>query len=348
MSSTDTPAYLGYRMPAEWERHAATWLSWPHNRESWPGKMDPVPAIWARLVAALVGGEDVHILVNDAAARRAAEAVLIAHEVALERISLHEIPTNDAWMRDHGPTFVVRDGAARQLARIDWTYNSWGGKYPPWDDDDRVPARLAEMLGMPVFRPGVVMEGGSIEVNGVGTLMTTEACLLNVNRNPHLDRDGLERVLADHLGVRHFIWLGDGVEGDDTDGHIDDLSRFVSPRTVVTVVEDDASDANYEPLRDNLMRLEQSSDQDGRSLEIVALPMPSPVNYAGQRLPASYANFYIANEVVVVPTYRCAADDRALELLEPLFPGRRVVAIDAVDLVLGLGAFHCITQQQPA
>lgn len=348
MSPADTPSGLGYRMPAEWEPHSATWLSWPHNRESWPGKMEPVPAVWARLVGALVGGEDVHILVVDARMRRGAEELLAANGVALERVHWHEIPTNDAWMRDHGPTFVVRDEPRRQLAMIDWTYNSWGGKYPPFDDDDRVPSRLAEILGMPVFHPGIVMEGGSIEVNGAGTLMTTESCLLNPNRNPHLDRDALERILADNLGVGHFIWLGDGVEGDDTDGHIDDLSRFVSPTTVVTVVEDDASDANYRPLRDNLQRLERACDQGGRALEILALPMPTPVSFDGQRLPASYANFYIANRAVIVPTYRCAADDRALQVLDAAFPDREVIGLDAVDLVLGLGAYHCITQQQPA
>lgn len=348
MSAVETPAALGYRMPAEWEPHAATWLSWPHNRESWPGKMEPVPAIWARLVGELVRGEDVHILVADAAMQAQAQAELSAQGVALARVHFHHIATNDAWMRDHGPTFVVRDAPRRQVAMIDWRYNSWGGKYPPWDADDRVPRQLAELLGLPRFRSDVVMEGGSIEVNGAGTLMTTEACLLNPNRNPHLTRDDLEQILADHLGVRHFIWLGDGVAGDDTDGHIDDLSRFVAADTVVTVVEDDAGDENHAPLRDNLRRLERARDQDGQRFRIVVLPMPEPVIFDGQRLPASYANFYIANEVVVVPTYRCDADERALAALAPLFPGRRVVGLDAVDLVLGLGAFHCITQQQPA
>lgn len=348
METGDTPAALGYRMPAEWEPHAATWLSWPHNAESWPGKMEPVPAIWARFAAELAGAEDVHILVRDMTMRRAAEAALAGAGAAIARVQFHEVATNDAWMRDHGPTFVVREAPQRQVAMIDWTYNSWGGKYPPWDDDDRVPARLEELLHLPRFRPGIVMEGGSIEVNGAGTLMTTEACLLHPNRNPHLTRADIEGILAAHLGVRHFIWLGDGIAGDDTDGHIDDLTRFVSPTTVVTVVEDDAGDENYGPLRDNLRRLEKATDQDGRRLDVETLPMPAPVEFAGQRLPASYANFYIANEVVVVPTYRCAADDRAVETLTALFPGRRVVGMDAVDLVLGLGAFHCITQQQPA
>ncbi len=347
MNRDRLPGALGYRMPAEWEPHRATWLSWPHNAESWPGKMEPVPAVWARLVGALVGGEDVNILVNDAAARRGAEAVLAAEGVDARRVSFLEIPTNDAWMRDHGPTFVVRDSDGDRVAMIDWRYNAWGGKYPPFDHDDRVPAQLAERLGMPIFHPGIVLEGGSIEVNGAGTLMTTESCLLNPNRNPDLSRDQLERILSDYLGVRHFIWLGDGIVGDDTDGHIDDLTRFVAERKVVTVIEDDASDENYEPLIANLERLRLACDQEGRGLEIVTLPMPPPLSFEGQRLPASYANFYIANGVVVVPTFDSDRDDEALATLQSCFPDRAIVGIRAVDLVLGLGAFHCVTQQQP-
>lgn len=347
MEESRSPSDLGYRMPAEWEPHRATWLSWPHNAESWPGKMEPVPAIWARLVGALIEGEEVCILVNDGASRRAAEAVLLAEGIDPGRVRFFEIPTNDAWMRDHGPTFVVRSDERDRVALIDWTYNSWGGKYPPWDDDDRVPSRLAERLQLPIFHPGIVLEGGSIEVNGAGTLMTTESCLLHPNRNPGWSRDRLERTLADHLGVRHFVWLGDGIAGDDTDGHIDDLTRFVSPTKVVTVVEDDAGDENYQPLVENLERLEQARDQEGRGFEILTLPMPPAVWFAGQRLPASYANFYIGNQAVVVPTFRSDRDERALTVLQECFPERRVVGIDAVDLVLGLGAFHCITQQQP-
>ncbi len=345
MKQEGSPRDLGYRMPAEWEPHRATWLSWPHNPDTWPGKMAPVARVWARLVAALAEGEDVEILVNDFDAARSAVAVLDAEGVSRDRVSFHRIPTNDAWMRDHGPIFVTRAGG--EAALIDWTYNAWGGKYPPWDDDDRVPARMAEALRIPVFRPGVVLEGGSIEVNGAGTLLTTESCLLNPNRNPDLDRDGIEGILAENLAVDHFIWLGDGVEGDDTDGHVDDLARFVAPSTVVTVLEEDARDANYAPLRENLTRLEKARDQDGSALEVLTLPMPPPVYEDGMRLPASYANFYIANRSVVVPVFGCEADDRALTTLAGCFPDRSVVPIDAVDLVFGLGAFHCITQQQP-
>jgi agmatine deiminase len=254
------------------------------------------------------------------------------------------VPTNDAWMRDHGPTFVTRPGAT---ALIDWDFNAWGGKYPPWEDDDRVPRHLAALLDLPLFRPGIVLEGGSIDVNGRGTLLTTESCLLNPNRNPQLDRAAIERILCAYLGVRHVVWLGDGIVGDDTDGHIDDLSRFVGPGKIVTVVEDDPADENYGLLRDNLQRLRAARDQDGRPFEIVTLPMPAAVYHEETRLPASYANFYVGNAAVLVPTFGCAADAQALTILQGLFPTRRIVAINAVDLVWGLGAFHCITQQQP-
>ncbi len=347
MSPTESPALLGYRMPAEWEPHRATWLSWPHNPETWPGRMEPVRGVWARLTKSLIGGEDVCILVNDEASLRSAEVALAAEDALSDRVSFFRVATDDAWMRDHGPTFLVRGEEPGGVAMIDWSYNSWGGKYPPWDADDRVPSRLAEVLSLPIFRPGVVLEGGSIEVNGAGTLMTTESCLLNPNRNPNLGRAEIERILADHLAVDNFVWLGDGVEGDDTDGHIDDLARFVSPTKVITVVEEDAGDVNYRPLRDNLRRLEKSRDQDGRLLDVVTIPMPPPLIVAGQRLPASYANFYIGNRCVIVPVFGCDADEVAVSTIQGCFADREVVALDAVDLVVGLGAFHCITQQQP-
>jgi agmatine deiminase len=344
----ETPAALGYRMPAEWEPHAATWLSWPHNQESWPGKMEVIPSVWIEVVRALAPGEEVRILVNDNAPARTVKELLDGAGIAQERVFLHEVSTNDAWMRDHGPVFVTRGGDKARSAIVGWRYNAWGGKYPPWEEDDRVPAALAASLDVPIYEPGIVLEGGSIDVNGKGTLLTTEACLLNPNRNPHLDRAGVEEYLRAYLGVRHIVWLGDGIVGDDTDGHVDDLSRFVSPTTIVTVVEAEPSDANHLRLRENLQRLRMARDQDGCPFEIISLPMPEPVYYEGNRLPASYANFYIGNEVVLVPTFRCAADEEALGTLENLFPARRVIGIDAVDLVWGFGAFHCITQQQPA
>jgi agmatine deiminase len=331
-------------MPAEWERHAATWLSWPHKEESWPGKLAAIPPIWVRMTSELSRGEEVCILVNDAAPAEEVRLLLAGGGVDLARVQLHDVPTDDAWMRDHGPTFVRR-GAG--LALIDWKYNAWGGKYPPWDRDDRVPERLAERLGLPRFSPGIVLEGGSIEVNGRGTLLTTEQCLLHPNRNPHLGRAEIEQILCDNLGVSNVLWLGDGIDGDDTDGHVDDLTRFVDPTTVVTVIEDDPRDVNHQRLGENRRRLEEMTDQDGQPLRVVTLPMPEPIFYEGTRLPASYANFYIGNEAVLVPAFGQRRDDTARAILSELFPGRRIVGIDAVDLVWGLGAFHCVTQQQP-
>ncbi len=340
-----SPAARGFRMPAEWEPHAATWLSWPHKEASWPGKLARIPAYWVEMVRALVPGEDVHILVNAAAPASEVQARLREAGVPLERVHLHEVPTDDAWMRDHGPTFVS-DG--RALLLIDWTFNAWGGKYPPWDNDDRVPQALAAILGLPRVAPGIVLEGGSIDVDGAGTLLTTEQCLLNPNRNPQRTRAEIEQLLCDHLGVRRVLWLGDGIVGDDTDGHIDDVTRFVAPATVVTVVEPDPADPNHAPLQDNLRRLAALRDAHDRPLRVIPLPMPTPVVYEDQRLPASYANFYIGTAAVLVPVFGCANDAVALDTLRPLFPGRRVIGIDATDLVWGLGAFHCVTQQQPA
>jgi len=336
-------------MPAEFEAHAATWLSWPHKEASWPGILDRIPPLWVEMVRALIAGEDVHILVNPAAPATEVENRLLAAGVGLQRVRLHEVPTNDAWIRDSGPTFITRGRRAQaETAIVDWDYNAWGGKYPPFDDDDRIPQRIAAILNMPRFVPGMVLEGGSIEVNGCGTLLTTEACLLNPNRNPQLTRAEIETRLRQYLGVRHILWLGDGISGDDTDGHVDDLARFVAPNTVVTVLEEDRGDENYLPLRENYRRLQAMTDQDGRPLRIVTLPMPRAIVREGMRLPASYANFYVANAVVLVPTFQQPSDAVALGVLQELFPQRRVVGIPAVDFVWGLGACHCATQQQPA
>jgi agmatine deiminase len=333
-------------MPAEWERHAATWLSWPHKDASWPGKLERIPPLWVEMVRALVVGEDVNILVNEAAPAPRVRELLTRAGVPLARVHLHAVPTDDAWMRDHGPTFITRDGGG--LALVDWRYNAWGGKYPPWDQDDRVPSAVARILGVEAFSPGIVLEGGSIDVDGRGTLLTTESCLLNPNRNPQLARPEIEQFLCDYLGARRILWLGDGIVGDDTDGHIDDLTRFVAPAVVVTVLEEDPRDENYARLRDNYRRLQSMRDAHGAALRVVVLPMPEPVSYDGARLPASYANFYVGNAAVLVPVFGGARDAAALATLQSLFPGRHVVGINAVDLVWGLGAFHCVTQQQPA
>jgi agmatine deiminase len=346
-----TPRELGYRMPAEWEPHEATWLSWPRRGGvSFPDNDAFAPALWVRMAAALSAGELVHLNVRDPAEEDEVRTLVAAEPTArADRIFVHRIPTDEPWARDHGPCFVVRDSQqGAPLAIVDWRYNAWGGKYPPWERDDAVPQQVAALLRVPAFSPGIVMEGGAIDVNGAGMLLTTESCLLNPNRNPQLGRDDIERYLRDYLGVTQVVWLGAGIVGDDTDGHVDDLTRFVAPRRVVTAVEDDPRDANWEPLRDNLARLRAVRDPAGEPLEVVELPMPAPFEREAMRLPASYANFYIGNAVVLVPAFRDPNDARAVETIARCFPDRRVVAVDAVDLVWGLGAFHCVTQQQPA
>lgn len=333
-------------MPAEWERHRGTWLSWPHKEASWPGNFTPVPRVVAEMVRHLAPGEEVHINVNGEAMEQQARFVLSDAHVDTHNVFFHHNPTDDAWCRDHGPNFLNdRDGS--QLI-LDWGYNAWGNKYPPFDLDDVIPTRIAAEYELPVVYPGMILEGGSIDVNGRGTLMTTEACLLNPNRNPELTRDEIEQRLRANLGVSNILWLGDGIVGDDTDGHIDDITRFVNATTVVTAIEDDPQDDNYRPLRDNRDRLRQMRDQDGVPLQVVELPMPPAVGYQEQRLPASYANFYIGNDVVLLPGFDPTRDAEAAVVLQPLFPGRRVVTIDCRELIWGLGAFHCLTQQWPA
>jgi agmatine deiminase len=339
-----TPREQGYRMPAEWEPHQATWVSWPHKEASWPGKIETIKPVFARMVADISRSETVHVNVNDD--RMEAEARRLLTELGpLGEVVFHRLPTNDAWCRDHGAIFVKRDQAPA-LCALDWKYNAWGDKYPPYDLDNRVPAGMAEFLRAPRVEIPWVLEGGSIDVNGEGVLLTTEACLLNPNRNPELSKSQIEQLLQDHLGVEQILWLGDGIVGDDTDGHIDDITRFVNPRTVITAIEPNAEDENHEPLQENLERL-KSVRINGWPLNIVELPMPRPVEYEDQRLPASYANFYIANTVVLLPCYGGPQDREAQEILQSLFPDRRVLGIDCTDLIWGLGAFHCLTQQVP-
>jgi agmatine deiminase len=346
MSSAATPAELGYRLPAEWEPHAATWLAWPHKRATWPGKFEPIPAVWAELARLIAPFEPVHICAGGE--RVMAHARSLVGDVP--NVTLHDIPTDDVWARDHGPMFLTRPPGRTDLAPalVGWRYNAWGGKYPPFDQDNDVPRRIAELTLRRRFTPGIILEGGAIDGNGQGTLLTTEQCLLNPNRNPHLSRADIERYLADYCGTKKVLWLGGGIAGDDTDGHIDELARFVAPTTVVAALESDRADENYEPLKENFDRLCGMSDAAGRPLEVVPLAMPRPLFYDGQRLPASYLNFYIANGLVVAPQFGDPADRAALETLGRLFPGRQVRGLGAVDLAWGLGAFHCITQQQPA
>jgi agmatine deiminase len=343
------PAQLGFRMPAEWEPHAATWFSWPRpDGISFPDKYDSVPPIYAELIRHLVEVEEVCINVWHSEMERDVRQILTSRHTPTSRVHFHHFPTYEPWCRDHGPIFLVRDSnGSHERAIVDWGYNAWGGKYPPFDLDDDVPRHVAKLRSLPLFTPGIILEGGSIDVNGRGTLLTTEACLLNPNRNPHLSKAEIETFLGDFLGVRKVVWLGDGIVGDDTDGHIDDLSRFVNADTVVTVVEEDPADENYQPLRENLRRLELARDADGRPFRVIQLPMPGRVEYGKQRLPASYANFYIANHLVLVPTYRHPNDALALDSLQRLFPDRRVVGVDSTELIWGLGSFHCISQQEP-
>jgi len=360
---SQTPAALGYRMPAEWEPHAATWLSWPRREGiSFPESFDRVMPALRAMVEALIESEQVCINIRDAT--HEAEARDVVCGLPTQRISFHLVPTNEPWCRDHGPIFLTRDErwsplapepgqsvrraeAPPPLAVVDWDYNAWGNKYPPFDLDEVAPTRVAEILDVPVFYPGMILEGGAIDVNGAGALLTTESCLLNKNRNPNLSRQEIEQRLRDYLGVRDILWLGDGIAGDDTDGHVDDLARFLSESTVVTVIEENRDDENYEPLQKNLARL-QAMKIAGRAIEVIALPMPKKIMREGLRLPATYANFYIANSCVLVPTFADAGDDVALSILRECFPNRRVIGIDCRELIWGLGAFHCLTQQQPA
>jgi agmatine deiminase len=348
--ATTTPP-KGYRMPAEWEPHRATWVAWPHHAADWPGKFAAIPWVYAEIVRHLAHGETVCVLVADDKMRERAKRHLRRAGVNLGRVEFYPVPTDRVWTRDYCPLFVVNAGG--DVALTDWHFNGWA-KYPNWQRDDAASATVAGLLGRPIHQPvvngrRVVLEGGSIDVNGKGLLLTTEECLLSPvqARNPGLSQEDLERVLREFLGVTKVLWLNRGIAGDDTHGHVDDLARFVGDRTVAVVTEDDPEDENYHPLQENLERLKGMTDQDGRPLEIVTLPMPDPVVFAGQRLPASYANFYVANDRVLVPTFNDPMDRVALGTVAELFPDRTVVGIHAVDLVWGLGTLHCLTQQEP-
>ena len=337
-------------MPAEWEPHAATWLTWPRPEGiSFPGHYETIPPVYAELIRHLTEVEEVNINVWDGEMEASVRQILARERTPLERVRFHHFPAYEPWCRDHGPVFLVREkNGRRERAVVDWGYNAWGGKYPPCDLDDAIPQHVAKWRRLPLFSPGIVMEGGSLEVNGRGTVLTTTSCLLNPNRNPHLNKTEIERFLCDYLGAEQVLWLGEGIAGDDTDGHIDDLTRFVNPSTLVTVVEDDPADANYAILQENLRQLGSLRDVDGNPFRVVPLPMPGVIEREGQRLPASYANFYTANGLVIVPTFRHKNDRVALDILQREFPGRRVIGVDSTELIWGLGSFHCITQQEPA
>ncbi|HTV64828.1 MAG TPA: agmatine deiminase family protein [Bryocella sp.] len=347
-----TPHAHGYRMPAEWAQHAATWVAWPHNPTDWPGKFQPVPWVYADIVRHLSSVEDVHILVNDAAAQKRATSILKRAGANLSRVHFHRWPTNRVWTRDTGPIFV-KNTASGETAITNWKFNAWA-KYDDWQLDDQIPGRVAKLLNLPEWTPHfdgkrVVLEGGSIDTNGAGVLLTTEECLLSEvqQRNPGLSRSDLERVFHDYLGIEQVVWLNRGVAGDDTHGHIDDITRFVGENVIVTVTEPNPEDENHLPLAENLERLRSAKNLHGKPFEVVELPMPAPVIFDGQRLPASYGNFYIANGLVLVPTFNDPNDRHALNTLAALFPNRKIVGIHCGDLIWGLGALHCMTQQQP-
>jgi agmatine deiminase len=355
LAPTATPRTLGYRMPAEWEPHSATWLAWPDNRSDWPGKFDAIPWVFADIIRHLASVEDVNLIVASAREKQTAQKTLRLSHVESKRVKFHIWPTNRIWTRDSGPIFVKNQNG---IALTNWRFNAWA-KYPDWKHDNQLPDRIAKKLKLKQFAPvierrgkqhHVVLEGGSIDVNGQGLMLTTEECLLSKaqQRNPGLAQRDLEQLFADYLGIEKVIWLGRGIVGDDTHGHVDDISRFVAADTVLTAVESSRADANYEPLQENLRRLRAATDLEGRKLQIVELPLPRPIVFGGQRLPASYANFYIANDLVLVPTFNDPNDRVALNILAGLFPGREIAGIHCGDFIWGLGAIHCMTQQQPA
>jgi agmatine deiminase len=357
-----TPHAAGLHMPPEWAPHAATWIAWPHNAEDWPGKFQPIPWVYGEIVRYLATVEHVHILVNEPAAEKRARNLLARCGANLANVAFHLQPTDRVWLRDSGPIFLTPipgSAVAPPLALTNWKFNAWA-KYDNWHNDEQIPAHVARLLSVPAWKPEitlrdgqrhrVVLEGGSIDVNGAGALLTTEECLLSdvQSRNPGVSREQLEQCFHDYLGIDQAIWLNRGIAGDDTHGHVDDIARFVDPNTIAAAVEPNRDDENHTPLQDNLHRLSTARTRENKPYRIVGLPLPSPVIFENQRLPASYANFYIANGLVLVPTFNDPNDRVALNILAELFPLHRIVGIHSVDFIWGLGAMHCMTQQQPA
>jgi agmatine deiminase len=346
MNQNKTPKELGYYFPAEFAEHDAMWLSWPHKEESWPGKINSIYPNYCQFIKEVSKSEIIRINVTDEQMKSFATEQLQKQNADIQKIEFYFNPTNDAWCRDHGPAFLINPAANEKKAIVDWNYNAWGNKYPPYDLDDVIPTLIAKHFKLPLFNPGIVMEGGSVEFNGNGTLLTSRSCLLNKNRNPHLTQAEIEKYLFNYYGVEQILWIDDGIVGDDTDGHIDDTVRFVNEDTVLTVVEENTKDDNYKLLQHNLSQLKTMRLINGKQLNIAELPMPDAVVYEGQRLPASYANFYIANHAVIVPTFRCNKDEKALQIIQSCFPSRKTVGIDSTDIIWGLGSFHCLSQQE--
>ncbi|HVM88924.1 MAG TPA: agmatine deiminase family protein [Puia sp.] len=345
---SDFPKSLGYYFPAEFAPHEATWLSWPHKEASWPGKISAIFPYYSQFVRELALSEKVRINVADEIMKNFVLQHLQKANVDLNNVEFFFHPTNDAWCRDHGPAFLINPNAEQKKIVVDWGYNAWGNKYPPYDLDDVIPTLIAKQFNLPVYYPGIVMEGGSVDFNGKGTVITSTACLLNKNRNPYLNQQQIEEYLQNYYGVEQVLWVSEGILGDDTDGHIDDTVRFVNEDTVLAAIEENKSDENYGLLQTNLAELKKMRLLNGKQLNIVELPMPDEIIYEGQRLPPSYANFYIANQSVIVPTYRCNKDEKALQVIEQCFPDRKIVGIDSTEIIWGLGSFHCLSQQEPA
>ena len=349
MKPDSYPTDLGFRMPAEWEPHSATWLTWPHNLETWPGQdMAKIEAVYVQMIKTLAKGEKIHLLVNRESDTFKLNKLIKNSPLNTQNIIIYSIPTNDAWIRDYGPNFLVRETSSgkREVSANLWKFDSWGGKYE-WDLDEQVGGTIMDLLGMTRFEPGIVLEGGAFEVNGEGLCITTEQCLLNPNRNGGLEKAEMESYLKRYLDVQEIIWCHGKIEGDDTDGHIDNLVRFVNPDTVLCAWEDNASDPNHACLKENLKILESFRGVNGKSLDVVKLPMPGRINSHEGRLPASYANFYIGNRAVLLPTYNHRNDAVAESILKRFFPDREIVGIPCETFVWGLGAIHCVTQQQP-
>ena len=346
MSNTGkTCRELGYIMPAEWEKHDAIWLAWPYDPTTFPNRVEKVEETYVQIIKEIHTGEQVNLFVKDEQTKDKATALFKAADIDVTKVNFYVFDYADVWFRDYGPIFV--QNKSHELAMLHWNFNSWGEKYETLLKDRQIPEIINCKMALQYFKPGIVLEGGSIDVNGKGTLLTTEQCLLNENRNPNLDKKQIEEFLSDYLGVNHFIWLKKGILGDDTDGHIDDLARFVNPTTIVCAYQEDKNDADYDVLDENYQILSQSVDQDGKKFKIVKLPMPHVVSDEGYQLPASYTNFYIGNQKVLVPVFDHKNDEKALAILQELFPTRKVVGIKCVDLVYGFGTIHCISQQQP-
>lgn len=347
-----TPRQLGYYFPAEWKKHAATWLSWPHKEASWPGKIDKIFPVYSEFVKIIAKGEPVCININNEQMKQKAQKHLSDAGVDLSKIQFYNHPTNDAWCRDHGPAFLLKNPEINphlpSKTIVEWEYNAWGNKYPPFDLDNQIPSAIARHYNIKSFQPKMIMEGGSVDFNGKGTVLTTKSCLLNPNRNPHLNQQQIETYLRNYYGVEQILWLENGIEGDDTDGHIDDLTRFVNEDSVVTIIPEDKNHPDYQVLQANLKALKKMRLMNGKQLNIIELPVPSPYVEENQILPCSYANFYICNAAVIVPTFQDKEDEKALKIIESCFKDRPVVGLNSKDIIWGLGSFHCLSQQEPA